>query len=314
MRRMRRLAILCGLLSLLSGCAAGNGLARIFARNVGAFFGTPAKAVPLRPPSYKAGQVAVTFIGHATTLVQIEDRFIVTDPVFTNNVGAVSRRIMGPGLQPDDLPWVSAVVISHQHFDHLSFGSLDLMRHHFQNLLVPEGTRALLPEQRFDVWEMPWGSRYRDGELLITSVPVKHVAGRYGIDAGWRPRGYQGYLFEYLGRVIFFAGDTALSPDYASVVRQLASGPIDIAILPIAPEKPRALMKRTHVDADEAMVLFELLGARHFVPVHFDTFINSDDTYGAAVARLEELARQKGIVDRVHVLAPGEQFVLDTRP
>ena len=303
-----------GVLALLSGCATSNGLARIFARNIGSFFGTPAPASPLRPPSTKAGQVAITYIGHATTLVQIEDRFVVTDPVFTDTVGAVSRRIMRPGMPADDLPWVDAVVISHQHFDHLSFGSLDQMRGHFENLLVPEGTRALLPEQGFRVWEMPWGSRYHEGELLITAVPVKHVSGRYGLDAGWRPRGFQGYLIEYRGRVIFFAGDTGLSANYARAVRELAGGRIDIALLPIAPEKPRAMMQRTHVNADEAMTLFELLGARHFIPIHFDTFINSGDTYGAAAARTLELAAQKGLGDRVHVLAPGEQFVLDTRP
>lgn len=296
----------------LAGCAEGAGLARILSRNIGAFFGTPAPVVPLHPPSLRAGQIAVTWIGHATTLVQIEDRFVLTDPVFTATVGGVSRRIVAPSMRAEDLPWIDAIVISHQHFDHLSFGSLDQLKPHADNLLVPAGTKTLLPEQRFTVWEMPWGSRYRDHDLLITSIPVKHVSGRYGLDSSWHPRGFQGYLIQYRGYTIYYGGDTALSLDYARAAKQLAGAPIDIALLPIAPAHPRKLMQRTHVDADEALAMFRELGARHMVAIHYDTFINSDDRYGEAAARVNALAAEAGITDRVHVLAHGEQFVLDT--
>ena len=317
MRTFRLRSVLLWLaifLLFVAGCSASNGLVRIVGRNLVTFFHKPAPATPRRPASFRAGQVAVTWIGHATTLIQIEDRFVMTDPVFTDTVGAVSRRLVAPGLQPDDLPWIDVVLISHPHFDHLSIGSLELLRSHAENLLVPYGTQALLPDQRYTVWVMPWGARYRDGELLITSLPVKHVAGRYGLDASWRPRGFNGYLVQHRGRIVFFAGDTALSAEMARTVRALAGGRIDIALLPIAPQNPRALMKRTHVDADEAFELWRLLDAEHLVAIHFDTFVNSDDAYGAAAARLTELAQQHGVPDRVHVLAHGEQFVLDTSP
>ena len=96
-----------------------------------------------KDPIDKDARLAVLWVGHATALVQIDDKVILTDPVFTSTVGMLSRRLVEPGIDPQDLPPLDAVLISHMHYDHLSLGSLELIEPR-SNPLVPRGGLAYL--------------------------------------------------------------------------------------------------------------------------------------------------------------------------
>ncbi|MFO0676518.1 MAG: MBL fold metallo-hydrolase [Polyangiaceae bacterium] len=289
------------------GCAAST----MLGRSVAASWSTPAPApVHVAYPVRHDARVAVTWIGHASVLVQIDDKFVLTDPVFTDTVGGVSKRLVQPGLSPSELPRIDVVAISHVHFDHLSYGSLDAIASRVGRMVVPRGGLVYVPNMAFPVDELArWKGMDVDG-LHVTAVPVKHVGFRYGADAAWAREGFTGWVFEYHGITVYFGGDTAYEPAaFDATAKRFPS--IDLALIPIAPIEPRGFMKATHVDGREAILAFERLHAKHMVPIHHGTFINSTDEPGDALRVLGEAMKERGVGgDRVPVVPIGGQFVL----
>ena len=263
-------------------------------------------------PTRPEARLAVLWVGHATALVQLDDKFILTDPVFTSTVGLLSRRLVEPGIDPAHLPPIDAVVISHMHFDHLSLGSLETIGPKVRHLFVPQGGLVYVPGMPFPTDELArWQSWEHEG-LRITAAPVAHVGFRYGADQ-WMTTSFTGWVIEYHGLTVYFGGDTAYHGALFREARRRFPT-IDLALFPIAPIAPREYMQRTHVDPPEALQAFLDLGARWFVPVHYDTFVNSSDAPGEAIRALEQARKDKG-VDRaaVQVLGIGEQRVLVPR-
>jgi L-ascorbate metabolism protein UlaG (beta-lactamase superfamily) len=280
-----------------------------------ALLSTPAK-VPdkITRPVRKDARLAVLWVGHATVLLQMDDRLILTDPVFTSTIGQVSRRLVEPGIEVENVPPVDVALISHLHFDHLSLGSLSLLERKIGTLIVPQKGLVYVPDYPFESIELPTWSTWESGGLRVTAVPVQHTGFRYGIDRGWMDTSFTGYVIEYHGLTVYFGGDTAYNR--AHVAATAARFPsIDLALLPIAPIHPRAHMKDRHVDPEEATRIFVELGARFFVPIHFGTFINSEDAPGDPLTELAiAAAAHKLAPGALHVLTQGEQQVLVARP
>jgi N-acyl-phosphatidylethanolamine-hydrolysing phospholipase D len=298
------------LLSLLAcGCRIGSAAGRSF----GSLFESPRKVNQVKQPVRKDARLAVVWIGHASTLVQIDDKVILTDPVFTSTVGQLSKRLVEPGIDPKALPPVDAVVISHMHFDHLSLGSLDMIDKKVRQLLMPRGGTAYLTDFSFPVLELrPWQAWEKDG-LRITAVPVDHVGFRYGVDDAWMTESFTGYVLEYHGLKVYFGGDTAYDQrDFVETGQRFPN--IDVALLPIGPIEPRELMRRLHMDPREAVMAFFDLGAKRMVPIHYDTFVNSTDNPGVALKELEAAKRSWKLEGREIVpVAIGEQRVFVKR-
>jgi N-acyl-phosphatidylethanolamine-hydrolysing phospholipase D len=308
---MRRSALAVLALALaMPACAPGT----IFAGNVAAFFRAPAR-VPhkIERPYRPDARLAVLWIGHASMLVQIDDKLVLTDPVFTETVGQVSRRLVEPGLDPAVLPRVDAAIISHLHPDHLSLASLQQIERKLGYLVVPEQGTAHVPDFAFETVELPWWKSFEQGGLRITAVPVRHTGFRWGVDATWmKDKGRSGYVIEYHGIKVYFGGDTAYTKERFEATRARFPD-LDLAILPIAPGRPRSIMESMHVDPAEALDAFADLGARWMVPMHHSTFVNSIDPPDAEVRELARLTRARGLDDRVRILAIGEQRVLVPR-
>ncbi|CAN5521542.1 MBL fold metallo-hydrolase [soil metagenome] len=261
---------------------------------------------PVRPDA----RIAVLWIGHASMLVQIDDAFILTDPVFTRSVGELSPRLVEPGLDPERLPPLNAVVISHEHFDHLSYESLEMIEHKTPVVLVPPGARSVLPRYAFTSVELERWQSYDASGVRITAVPVHHVGGRWGIDQPWNADAFTGYVFEHHGLSVYFGGDSAFAPDAFRETHDRFPH-LALALVPICPIAPRALMRATHMDPKEALDAFSLLGAEHMVPIHFDTFINSDDAEGECPRVLNDEMKRRGLgSDVVSILQIGEQRVI----
>lgn len=304
MRALRWLVI--GSSALLLSCGFAW---RVMQRNLAAPDERPV-ANKLQDPKRHDARLAVLWVGHATVLLQMDDLFVLTDPLFTHSLGLASPRLVEPGIEPAHVPALAAVVISHMHLDHLSFGSLDRIEDRTPVVIVPPGVSAHMPRYDFEIRELDrWQSYERNG-LEITAVPVQHVGGRYGIDEGFEPRAFTGYVIEYHGLSVYFGGDTAYAAREFTATRERFPG-LMLAILPICPNEPQSLMRRTHLGPSQALDAFTLLGARWLVPIHFDTFVNSDDAPGACPSELRQQAQKRGLAaESLSILQIGEQRVL----
>ena len=304
---MRAQTLIVVALSLaLQGCGFAW---RALKRNLSA---PPERAVAHKivDPRRPEARLAALWVGHATVLLQLDDRFVLTDPVFQHTLSQASPRLVEPGIDPERIPALAAVVVSHMHFDHLSFSSLDLVEQRTPVVLVPPGVRANMPRYDFEIRELEsWASYEHDG-LRITAVPVQHVGGRYALDAAFETRAFTGYVFEYHGLSVYFGGDTGYIPSaFAATHARFPN--LSLALIPICPDAPRDFMQYTHVGPNQALDAFALLGARQMIPIHFDTYINSDDAQGACPNELRARMRARGLSEQqVSILAVGEQRVL----
>lgn len=267
----------------------------------------------LQQPVRLDARLAALWIGHASVLLQIEDKLILTDPVLIDTVGQLSKRIVEPGLRPENVPHVDVTLISHMHFDHLSTATLALLDDKLGQVLVPEQGMIYIPRGRFEAQQVrPW-TTWEEGGLRVTAVPVKHPGWRYALDAGWMTQASTAYVIEYRGVTVYFGGDTAYHPEHFKETGRRFPG-IDLALVPIGPIKPRDFMKRVHVDPEEALDLFADLGARHMLPIHFETFINSADTLEEPRAELLAAIKRRGLgPQEVGMWRTGEQRVLQKR-
>ena len=305
--RARALAsfALVACIAVLPGCRFG----RAAVRAGGSFFSSPRAVAKADQPIKKDARLAIIWVGHATVLVQIDDKVILTDPVFTSTVGQHSKRLVEPGIDPDKLPPVDAVLVSHMHFDHLSLGSLSMIEDKVRMLLLPRGGTTYLTDFSFPSVELaPWQPWEKDG-LRVTAAPVNHVGFRYGVDDAWMKDSFTGYVVEYHGIKVYFGGDTAY--DQRLFVETAHRFPkLDLALLPIGPIEPRDFMRRFHMDPHEAVQAFVDLDAQRMVPIHYDTFINSTDNPGDCLRELGEARKRYSLGEReVIPVGIGEQWV-----
>ncbi len=308
----RALALLCVLL-LAFGCERASLVARFIGRNF-ASLGRPMDRLPSRitHPARPEARLAALWVGHATVLVQLDDKFILTDPVFTDTVGQISKRLVEPGIEASNLPPIDAVLVSHMHFDHLSLRTLDLIEDKVRRIYLPEGGLVYVPSSGVSTIELPAWHAHEHGGLRVTAVPVRHLGFRYGGDRAWMTRSFTGYVVEYNGLTVYFGGDTAYTRSFGDTGARFPG--IDLAILPIAPIHPRWFMCRAHTNPHEALLAFRDLGAKHLLPMHFDTFVNSLDEYGEAPRALRALLSAHGLDEqRVALLRHGEQRVFVQR-
>ena len=297
------------LLLMTSGCASY--VQRIVLQSLGRI----TQPIPEPPrmittPILPDPNLAVAWVGHATILFQIHDKVFITDPFLTNTIGMLVKRFVKPGLDPSLLTRVDATLISHIHFDHFSYGSLDMLPKN-GILTVPLGAIDYTPDFGFkEVDEMkPWDVIERDG-VRITAVPVQHFSGRYGFDTPWLGNeGYTGYVVEYEGVTVFFAGDTGYNPElFKEIGRRFK---IDLALVPIAPGSSAGLGSRIHAGPLGALEIFKDVGARYLVPIHYGTlFYGSDANPKEPLDRLLEVAAKQGLSDKVIGLEIGEQRIV----
>jgi len=314
MFKIKDLISLLFLLSLtlsLPACIALQSTVNAIGRNVSSAFRSPRKidhkvSNPYRPDA----RLAVLWIGHASVLIQIDDKFILTDPVLTTTVGQFSKRLVEPGIRTENIPPIDAVLISHMHIDHYSPASIAMLEKKIKKMLIPQGAFAYIPNFDLDIEELPSGTHWENEGLRITAVPVIHNGWRYGLDGAWMRTSYTGYLVDYKGVRVYIGGDTAYdSLLFRETGRQYPA--IDLAVLPVAPIHPREYSRARHTDPAEALQIMEDLGAAFLLPMHYDTFPESIDTLGEAVTLLsQEIERRQFDPARVVIPEIGELKVI----
>lgn len=254
--------------------------------------------------------LSVLWVGHATCLVQIGDKVFLTDPIFAKTAGIISKRRIEPGILSSSIDQLNYILISHIHFDHLNYGSLDMLPKSAV-MLLPDGGAEYTPEFGFsDYHELqPWAT-HETGGVRITAVPVKHFNGRYGFDIAWLDyHTYTGYVIEYRGKTVFFAGDTGYDPEKFKEIGKKFT--IDVALIPIAPAEPHDFMKRVHTDPQEALQIFDDVQAKIMIPIHHRTFMQGLDTsLTYAQDQLKQLIAERHLESRIIILGIGEQRIL----
>jgi N-acyl-phosphatidylethanolamine-hydrolysing phospholipase D len=305
------IVILSSIALTISSCS--NSLPMRFISKTVEHKGDPMERIPNRvsTPIMPDVGLSVLWIGHASVLIQIRDKVFLTDPVFTSSVGMVSHRVVEPGIDPATLSRVDYVLISHNHFDHLNYGSLSELPKQGK-LLIPVGAAAYTPEFGFqETREMkPWDEFEEDG-VQITAVPAQHFGGRYGFDILWaNAQGYTGYMIQYKGRTVYFAGDTGYRDSLFTQIGRRFS--INVAFLPIAPIEPRTFMSRVHLDPERAVQAFGELNARLMIPIHHRTFVQGLEPHiTQAEEELKTIVADRGLQDRIYIMKIGEQKIIE---
>jgi L-ascorbate metabolism protein UlaG (beta-lactamase superfamily) len=252
-------------------------------------------------PRLEAGQVAVTWIGHASFLVQFRNLNVLIDPNFANWLFLL-KRLKRAGLKIEDLPPVDVVLLTHAHFDH--FHKPTLRRLPRPKIAVtPWGMAELAYGLGFErIIELEWWESFARDAWKVTLTPGKHWGARLLHDAH---RGYGGFVLEHEGRRIFHAGDTAYFEGFKEIGEQLKP---EIALLPIGAYRPERF-RSVHMGPDEAVEAFYDLGARWMVPMHYGTFKLSFEHLDDPPRWLRQIAQKEGLADRVRWLEEGVPVV-----
>jgi len=267
---------------------------------------------PTRHPAALDGAGAVvTFIGHSTFLIQTAAGNLLTDPMYSQRAGPLNRigprRVRQPAVRFDDLPHISIVLLSHNHYDHCDLPTLRRLARRFNPLVVtPLNNGRLVRSAGIRrVEECDWWEQAKTAPLPITLTPARHFSARTPFD---RNRAlWSGFVMTVGDFRIFFAGDTAYGPFFETIRQRL--GPIDLALLPIGAYEPRWFMQAVHMNPAEAVQAHLDLQAVQSIGMHFGTFPMTAEGIDAPLTALDEARRASGIdPSRFRVLEFGDSL------
>ena len=287
-----------------------------FLRRLAARFRDPVGLPPRVEPDVarirgSGDEPLVTWVGHATLLVQMSGVSFLTDPIWSDTagpgIGAI--RYQAPGLAIDELPPIDFVIVSHNHYDHLDLASLERIArdHPDATFFVPLENGELLRDKGIEnVVELDWGEHRRLGVVTVHCLPTQHWSQRGITDQ--RKALWSSWAVTSADRRFYFAGDSGAFEGFEIIGRAL--GPFDLAAVPIGAYEPQAMMRFAHLDPEQAVAAAIALRARQMMAMHFGTFDLSDEPIDEPPRRFQAAAKAAGVAtDDAWVLQLGE-----TRP
>lgn len=227
-------------------------------------------AKPVDLEAWSSASTAAAWVGHATVLLKLQGRTVLTDPAFLPRIGVGyvlgtigPRRRTAAALSIPELPPLDLILLTHAHFDHLDRPSLWRLARRFPEVpvVVAKKTADLVQDLGFHhVIELGWNEQRRIGGIDLTALPVNHWGPRVFYDT-WRT--YNAYLLKREGKSILFGGDTAETTGFAGV------GPVDLMCIGIGAYDPYIA---AHADPEQAWEMTRRAEATHVLPMHHSTF------------------------------------------
>jgi L-ascorbate metabolism protein UlaG (beta-lactamase superfamily) len=252
-------------------------------------------------PDARVEGLRVTMVGHATLLIQLAGLNLLTDPVWSDRASPLAfagpRRVTAPGVRIEDLPPIHAILLSHNHYDHLDISTLKALHERHAPLIVtPLGNDAIvrrrIPAARIEAHD--WGEEVEIAPgAQIHIVPANHWSSR-----GIRDRRmalWSGFMVRAGGRLVYFAGDTGYGTGKIFRAMRERFGPPDLALIPIGAYDPRWFMAAQHVNPEEAVQIMRDLDARAAVGIHWGTFKLTDEPRDEPAMRLAARLAAAGI-------------------
>lgn len=269
--------------------------------------------IPEPVTELKIGEFALTFINHSTFLIQIQTSKklvnIITDPMFSMRTSPLSfigpKRVRPPGMEIDKLPTIDIALVSHNHYDHMDYKSLETINEKFSPLFVLplKNSQYLNFSKKPRIQEKDWNESVDIPELGIKI----HVLRAHH----WSRRSFNdtnealwcAFMIETDHATIYFAGDTGYKDHFKQTKKMFPN--ISLALLPIGAYEPRWFMEDAHMNPEDAVKAHQDLAPKRSIGIHFGTFPLTDEGIGQPVLDLEK-AKKAANVNNFEVLKEGE--------
>ena len=280
--------------------------------------------------AYTGGPPTITWIGHASMLVQAGGLNVLTDPIFSNRASPVQfigpQRAQPPGVALADLPPIDVVLISHNHYDHLDKASVQEIARRSEAMgkptlfLVPLGMKPWFADAGIPhAIELDWWDTHTHRGVEFNFTPVQHWSSRSLVDRSQTLWG--GFAVFAPDFHWYFSGDTGYSKDFADTQARFASrhqtaqgGGFDLALLPVGAYQPRWFLTEQHINPEEAVKIHRDLQAKRSVGIHWGTFELTDESLDQPPKDLAAAAKVQGLKDdEFSVMAIGETRTLPAR-
>ena len=270
----------------------------------------------LPPEFFDEEGIRVSFVGHATVLLQVGGNNILIDPVWSERASPFNfigpKRVNPAGIDFDKLPKIHFVLISHNHYDHMDKDIIKKLHERDKPFfVVPLGNDTILKsfDSSINSVALDWYETQKYEDIKVHAVPSVHWSGRFGLDRNKALWG--GFIVETQAGKIYYSGDTALESGKVFEDIYNKFGTPKLAIIPVGAYEPRWFMKSAHTNPEDAVKIFNILGKPKTLGVHWGTFQLSDESRENQITDFNNAIKKHEIeVEQFKILEPAEVWVV----
>ena len=239
--------------------------------------------------------ISITWLGHATFLIKLNNEYILTDPFLSKTAGPFGigpSRYIPPAIEVLNLPKITSILISHNHYDHLDSKTLLKIKDKRNiDVICPLKLSKTIKSLGYkNVIELDWYAVKKNFNFEIIALPAYHWSRRLGLK--YNSTLWNGYLIKYKKKKIYFSGDTAFGPVFTEIGKKF--GPFDLSIVPIGAYEPRKMMQASHCTPEEAVEITNMLLSKNILGMHWGTIRLSAENPWDPPKKFKKAALKKG--------------------